>query len=134
MATETAIQKTESSPVDVNRTPRRGNAWIYRPNVDIFDASDELLLIADMPGADSEHIDVSVESGILSIQAPVRSRTHDHAETVLREYGVGDFHRRFEIDESIESEKIRAEYHDGSLTIHLPKAPPARRHRIPVSA
>ena len=133
MATETAIAKTETSPVDVTRAPRRGNAWIYRPNVDIFDTPEELLLIADMPGADPEQIDVSVESGILSIQARVQPRTQG-AEAVLREYGVGDFHRRFEIDDSIESDKINAEYHDGSLTIRLPKAPPARRRRIPVNA
>lgn len=127
---------TSAQPVEVGTgsgadTPR---AWTYRPNVDIFETADELLLLADMPGADGDSIDVALESGILTIQAQVPSRSRAGARGLLHEFGVGNFHRRFEVDETLDPEAVTAEYRDGTLTVHLPKAKAARRRRIPVSA
>jgi len=135
MAAENAIAKTDPRSIEVSRptTARRG-AWTYRPNVDIFDTPDEVLLVADLPGADAQGIDVSMESGVLTVQADVPARTAGaSARSIAQEYGVGGFHRRFRLDESIESSAISAEYRDGTLTVHLPKSAQARRHRIPVT-
>ena len=136
MATETAIQKTSPQSIDVTGgSPRRsGSSWTYRPNVDIFDTPDELLLIADLPGADPRTIDVSLEAGVLTIQAHVTPRQFTHAQSLMHEYGVGNFHRRFEVDDTIDPEGVNAEYRNGALTVHLPKAQQARRRRIPVSS
>ena len=133
MATETAIQTTNPRPIEVSGGSTRRHSWTYRPNVDIFDTADELLLMADLPGANPETIDVSMESGILTIQAEVAPRQWGGGQSIAHEYGVGGFHRRFEIDESIDAEHVAAEYHDGELTVRLPKAQQARRRRIPVS-
>ncbi len=134
MAAETAIQTTNPRAIEVNNGTSRQFSWTYRPNVDIFDTPDELLLMADIPGADPESIDVSMESGVLTIQADVAPRRRGAAQCTVHEYGVGGFHRRFEIDESIDTEAVAAEYRDGSLRVRLPKAQQARRRRIPVSA
>ena len=135
MATENAIQPSPHQAVDVTRNPGvRRHSWTYRPSVDIFDTSEELLLMADMPGADPERVDVTLESGILTVQANVAPRQPDQAQCLVHEYGVGSFHRRFEIDESIDAEAVSAEYRDGALNIRLPKAQQARRRRIPVSS
>lgn len=134
MASETAIQKSEPQTIDVNTTDERRSTWTYRPNADIFDTTDELVLIADMPGATRDSIDVSLESGILTLQAAVAPRTHDGARELAREYGVGNFHRRFEINERIDEDAINAEYRDGSLTVRLPKANESRSRRVPITA
>jgi len=134
MTADNAIQKTASPAVEVAGAPNRRNNWTYRPSVDIFDTADELLLISDMPGANPEQIDVSMESGILTLQANVESRDYAQARNVVHEYGIGSFHRRFEIDEAIDTEAVTAEYNDGVLTVHLPKEQQARRRRIPISA
>lgn len=133
MTSDNAIQKT-GRPIEVTRGQAPRSSWTYRPNVDIFDGAEELLLVADLPGADPEHIDVSLESGILTLQAEVTPRHPAQARCLAHEYGVGGFHRRFEIDESIDTEAVKADFRDGTLTIHLPKAQQARRRRIPVSA
>ncbi|MBT8485603.1 MAG: Hsp20/alpha crystallin family protein [Phycisphaerales bacterium] len=133
MTAGTSIQKTAPQAVEVNAAPTRRNSWTYRPNVDIFDAAEELTVIADMPGASPDSIDVSLESGILTLQADITTRHHPGAQALGQEYGIGGFHRRFEIDESIDAEAVSADYRDGTLTIHLPKAQQARRRRIPVS-
>ena len=134
MAAETAIEKATPQEVQINRPHSRLNTWTYRPNVDIVDTPEELTLVADLPGATPESIDVALESGVLTIQAQVAPRDRSTARTLVHEYGVGDYHRRFEIDESIDADNVSAEYNHGSLTVHLPKAQQARRRRIPISA
>jgi HSP20 family molecular chaperone IbpA len=133
MATENAMQQAASRPIEVTSHANRRTSWSYRPHVDIYDTPDELLLIADVPGANPDTIDISLESGILTLQTEVTLRNHSPAECIAHEYGVGSFHRRFEIDESIDTEAVSAEYRDGALTVHLPKAQQARRRRIPIS-
>lgn len=134
MANECAIQTTADRGNEVTPPRTRTSAWTYRPNVDIVDAGDELTLFADVPGADADGIDVSLESGILTIDARVQPRNRARAQSILREYGVGNYHRRFEIDETLDPEGVNAEYREGVLTLHLPKARRAQRRRIPVSS
>ena len=51
---------------------------------------------------------------------------------LVKEYGVGDFRRTFRVSESIDASKIAAEYADGVLRLHLPKAESARPRKVPV--
>jgi HSP20 family molecular chaperone IbpA len=134
MATDTAIQTTNPQTIEVTHSKGRRTSWTYRPNVDIFDTPEELLLMADIPGANAETIDVSMESGVLTIQAEVAQRHHGAAHCTTHEYGVGGYHRRFEIDSTIDTEAVQASYRDGALTVRLPKGQQSRRRRIPVSA
>jgi HSP20 family molecular chaperone IbpA len=134
-----AIQKADPQEIEVRSSrsrpqTSRPTTWTYRPNVDIFDTADEVLLVADLPGALRETIDVSTEAGILTIQGEVAPRHGTDARVALQEYGVGGFHRRFEIDSSIDTQHIAAEYRDGVLTVRLPKSQQARRRRVPVTA
>jgi HSP20 family protein len=117
---QTAIEKRESQLPQAERI-RAGRTYV--PSVDIVEEQDRMLLIADVPGATPENVDISYERGLLTIHARVKPR-QDPKKTnyLLREYGVGDFHRSFEIGEGIDASKIEAEMHDGVLTVHLPKA------------
>ena len=56
---------------------RTRNGCCYRPNVDILEQNDELLVLADVPGTKSDTIDVKFEDGTLEIQAAVRPRDCD---------------------------------------------------------
>jgi HSP20 family molecular chaperone IbpA len=120
MADDTAIEKRETSSAEVERT-HAGRTYI--PQVDIVENKGELLLIADVPGAKADGIDVDYERGRLTIQATVEQRQpEDRTQYLLHEYGVGDFCRSFDVGEGIDAEKIHAEITDGVLTLHLPKA------------
>jgi HSP20 family protein len=113
---------------------RTRSGCCYRPNVDIVERDDELLVLADMPGAKSDAIDVKFEDGTLEIHAAVETRLHDEETYLLREYGLGDFYRSFRISEAIDASKITAEYADGVLTLHLPKAEAVKPRKIAVNA
>lgn len=127
-----AIQRTEPSPATVRRDET--HEWTYRPDVDVLDLGDEVRMVADVPGAAREHIEVGFDDGVLTIQAAVRPRTPPGARWILQEYGVGGFHRRFVLDDTIDPEGITADYRNGTVTVRLPKRRGYQRRQIPVNS
>ncbi len=130
MANET-ITKAPAEQTATAEATRSG--LFYRPNVDILEKADELLVLADVPGASREGIDIHFEDGQLTIHAKAPCR-HTNVEFLVHEYGVGDYYRTFRVAETIDAANITAEYADGVLTLHLPKAPAAKPRKIPVKA
>lgn len=123
-------ERAATEPASAERT-RCGRC--YRPDVDILETADELIVRADVPGARGEEIDVRFEDGMLTIHAPIEPRQDATAEFVVREYGVGDYYRTFQVSEAIAADRISAEYGDGVLTLHLPKAEAAKPRKIAVT-
>jgi|SRR6185437_10052628 len=126
---ENAEKKHQEASAERTRTGR-----FYRPNVDILETPDELLLFADMPGAKSGEIDIRFEDGELAIYGPAATRQEADKSFLLVEYGVGDFYRTFRVSEQIDASKIQAEYRDGVLCLHLPKVEAVKPRKIAVQA
>lgn len=119
-ATKTAAERTRSG-------------CCYRPDVDILEQADELLVLADMPGAKSDTIDVKFEDGMLEIHAAVAPRDKEDRTCLLQEYDVGDYYRSFRVSEAVDAGKISADYADGVLKLRLPKAETVKPRKIAVS-
>lgn len=132
MNQETTLTKPAAEQSESVERTRSGRC--YRPNVDILEQGDELLVLADVPGAKGDAIDIKFEDGTLEIRAEVAPRQGDEQTYYLREYGVGDYYRSFRISETIDASKISAEYADGVLKLHLPKTEAAKPRKIAVSA
>ncbi len=118
-----------------NDVPRQQTRQLrtYAPAVDIFETPDELVLVADVPGARPEGIDIHYERGTMTINASVAPRRNEEqTDFVAREYGVGNFHRAFEINEDIDANRISARIENGVLTVTMPKAEAARPRKIEV--
>lgn len=128
---ETPLTKSTAEQTAGAELTRSG--CCYRPNVDILEQDDELLVLADVPGAKGDAIDLKFEDGTLEIRAEVAPRQDDERPYLLREYGVGDYYRSFQISEAIDAGKISAEYADGVLKLHLPKAEAVKPRKIAVS-
>lgn len=131
MADEPQAVKTPASEVTPAEHTRSGS--YYRPNVDIVEKADELIVRADVPGATAEGIDVKFEDGTLAIHAKVPPRNQD-VDFLVKEYGVGDFYREFRVNETVDVARITAELADGVLTLHLPKIEAAKPRKIPVKS
>ncbi len=129
MANDEPLRKAAAEETGAEHT-RSGR--YYRPNVDILEKEDELLVLADVPGANAESIDIKFEDGTLAIHAKVEPRQEATPEMLLQEYGVGDFYRTFQVSEAIDASKISAELHDGVLTLRLPKAEAVKPRKIAV--
>jgi HSP20 family protein len=108
------------------------SAQCFRPTVDIVEDSQELRILADMPGVNSEAIDIDFSDGALTIHGHVPNRRGESAKFLWEEYGVGDFYRVFQIGEAIDASRISANYSDGVLTVHLPKVETVKPRKISV--
>jgi len=114
-----------------NGEPTRSRK-VYSPYTDIIDTGDEILVIADVPGVDEHTLDVTLEKNVLTIYAYPPVEKVENYSLNYGEYGVGDYERKFVVSEDVDRERIQAHVKDGVLTLHLPKAGPARSRKIEV--
>ncbi len=118
--------------ISYNDGERTRNRKVYSPYTDIIDTGAEILVIADLPGVDESSVDVTLEKNILTISAFPPEEKVEKYSLEFGEYGMGDFERKFAISEDIDRERIEARVKNGVLTLHLPKAGPAKAHKIAV--
>lgn len=104
------------------------------PLVDIIEDDNEFIIIADMPGADTETIDVKYNDGELTIFADTIDQLGDEEDVDFSclQFDPGSYFRNFRIGESINSDAITADYNDGVLTVHLPKREEIQPRKIAV--
>lgn len=113
----------------VSREATRSGARHLAPPVDIFETEAGLTLVADVPGLDEQSLEISVDQGILTIegQAPLGA-----GELLWREYAMDGYWRQFQLSDSFDVAKARAEVRNGVLTLHLPKAEAAKPRKIAI--
>ena len=117
---------------EVARTEQTRSLPYYRPNVDIIERNDKLDMKVDLPGTNSEDINIDFNKGILTIHAKIQQRQPEGTNFLLREYGVADFYRSFQVGETLDTTRIDAEYNNGVLRLSIPKKEEARARKIEV--
>ncbi len=100
------------------------------PAVDVYENDDELLVVADVPGASHDGIDVQLEKGLLTILA--RRADETTAAPVATEYRPRDYYRVFSVPQGIDASKIDAQLTAGVLRLRLPKSESLKPRRIEV--
>lgn len=109
--------------------------WI--PNVDINEMEAQFQLFVDIPGVDPKDVEITLESGVLTITGERYLQAERDDEKVVRrraERGVGRFYRRFILPDTVDAEKVRATDRHGVLEILIPKKAKALPRRIKVAA
>jgi len=108
------------------------NTWT--PPVDIFQTGDhELVLKAELPDMSREDIDITVENFVLTVKgekklsSEVKEEQYHHTE---RRYGT--FSRSFSLPQTVDSNRVAAEYKNGVLTVRLPLREEAKARTIKV--
>ena len=121
----------ELVPISKNGKPKaRG---VFTPHVDIVEAAHALTLYADMPGVETEDLDIRVHENELAIAGSVRQR-NEPTKWLAKEYEIGSFYRSFQISDDIDATAISAELKNGELRVHLPKIERAKPIKIEVKA
>jgi HSP20 family protein len=111
--------------------PRAGRPW--SPAVDIFETEDELVLKADVPQVDLKDIDVRVENQTITISGERKFDKEDSTKGYHRiERGYGQFTRSFSVPQTVDTEKVAAEYHNGVLTVKMPKKAAAKLRQVKI--
>jgi HSP20 family protein len=89
----------------------------WSPAVDIFETEHELVLKADVPEVEMKDIDVQVENGTLTLKGERKFEQEQSGRGYHRiERGYGSFVRAFTLPDSVDVEKVKAEYKSGVLT------------------
>jgi len=113
---------------------RTKDRTVFIPAVDILEDANNLYLYADMPGADDKGVNITLENDVLTIEAQVDGVSFEKHNTTYTEYGIGDYHRAFTLNEAFERDKIEAKMKNGVLSIVLPKAEAVKTRSIPIKA
>jgi HSP20 family protein len=117
-------------PVREGELPTR--AWA--PAVDICENENNIVLKAELPGVDPKDVEVRVEDNTLYLKGERKFEKDTKEENYHRiERSYGSFARSFALPNSIDGEKVAAEYQDGLLTLTLPKREEAKPKTIKIN-
>ena len=103
------------------------------PSSDIFENTDEFILVANMPGVLRDDIQVKVFDDSLIIFGKINYDEIVSRNYILNENEVGNYFRKFKISETINAEKITAKYDNGQLIVRLPKNETAKPRTIDIN-
>lgn len=105
----------------------------WAPAVDIFETDHDVVLKAELPGIDPKYVEVRVEDGTLYLKGQRKFENEVNEENYHRvERSYGSFTRSFALPSMVNSEKAKAEYKDGLLTLTLPKREEAKPKTIQI--
>ena len=114
-------------------TEGEGSARPWIPAVDILEDENQLVLRADVPGVDLSKIDIRLEKGTLTLQGQREFERKDDKTSYHRvERHYGQFARSFTVPETVDPEKVAAEYKNGVLQVTLGKKELAKPRSIQV--
>ena len=118
----------------MGHTGQESNLTPWAPAVDIFETEHELVVKADLPDVNPQDLDIRVENNILTIRGDRKFDNKVSEDNYLRvERACGSFSRSFSLANSVNSDAIKADYHDGVLTLSLPKTEEAKPKQIKVN-
>ncbi|MBI4944569.1 MAG: Hsp20/alpha crystallin family protein [Actinobacteria bacterium] len=100
--------------------------------MDLYRSGDHYVVHADLPGIDPGSVDVSVDSGTLTIRAERSARTEQSVQWLASERFTGSFMRQLSLGEGVDADRIAATYENGVLTVTIPIAEKAKPRRIEV--
>lgn len=105
--------------------------WV--PAVDIFETADGLSLNVELPGMKAEDIEITVENRVLTLRGERKFDNDVARESYHRiERSYGAFSRSFSLPSNLRSDDVKATFHDGVLTIALPKAEESKPRKIAI--
>jgi len=99
----------------------RPHAW--RPPTDIYETEDSFVVRVEVAGMNNSEFAVTVDSNTLVIRG-VRQDTPERRAFQQMEIHFGEFIIEVEFSGEVDINNVAAEYHDGFLTVTLPKLPP----------
>ena len=110
----------------------------WTPAVDVVEYQNRFELLVDLPGVDSQSVEITLDNGVLTLSGERREEsritsTQDTAPQRQRcERRVGRFHRRFILPDTVDTESVSAKGSNGVLEISIAKHARAQPRRIAI--
>lgn len=96
---------------------------VFTPRVDIKETESQYLISAELPGVKKEDIHISLDHGMLTLEAECRQEKEEkeQGKVVRQERRYGKIMRSFQLGNNVLTDNIDAEFKDGVLTLTAPK-------------
>ena len=114
-----------------------GMDLLRTPEADVMESQDEIRVTLELPGVPSENVEVSLEDNVLTISGEKREEHRQEGKDQrwhLSERRYGRFTRSFVLPREVETDNIEANFHNGILTVRVPKSERVKPRRIEVHA
>lgn len=106
---------------------------LFNPRVDVRDEKDAVVLSAEIPGVEKENLNVEVNDGVITLSGTKKVDSESSDQGAYRaERSFGEFRRSFVLPDTIDAERIDAQYRNGVLKVTLPKKPEAAPKQIAI--
>ncbi|MFD0123058.1 MULTISPECIES: Hsp20/alpha crystallin family protein [Streptomyces] len=101
--------------------------------MDAYREGDVYVIAFDLPGVSPEAIDIDVERNMLTVKAERRPVAKaDSVKVELSERPLGVFSRQIMLADTLDTERIAADYDAGVLTLRIPIAERAKPRKISI--
>jgi HSP20 family protein len=106
-----------------------------RMPMDAVRRGDQVEISFELPGVDTESIDVEVENNVLTVHAERReeSERREGDEVLVRERRFGRYSRQISLGDNLDADRLEARYHDGVLQVTVPVAEQAKPRKVEVA-
>ncbi|MBN1470651.1 MAG: Hsp20/alpha crystallin family protein [Syntrophaceae bacterium] len=130
---EDEFQKVVDEVFHLVRPAFRNYECIWRPNIDVYESSDEIMVLADMAGLNKEELHIEVSRKKVKL-AGIRKAIQllQNARYCQAEIPHGYFERHVVLPSSVDVESAQASYADGILMVRMKKLPMNKSHRVSV--
>ncbi|MEW1638924.1 Hsp20/alpha crystallin family protein [Streptomyces sp. NPDC093801] len=101
--------------------------------MDAYREGEAYVIAFDLPGVSTEAIDIDVERNMLTVKAERRPAAKgDTVQMELSERPLGVFSRQIVLADTLDTERIEADYEAGVLTLRIPIAERAKPRKISI--
>ena len=105
------------------------------PSIDMSETDAAIEAKIDLPGVKPEEIEIQLSGNILAVSGDRKEEQEEKGKTYHRvERRVGSFARSIALPCPVEEDEVVADYHDGVLTVTLPKTEAAKTRKIEVKS
>lgn len=105
------------------------------PAIDLYQNTDEVVVKATLPGLKAEDVQISVTADVLTLRGEFKEESKQNEKTYhLRENRYGAFERQVMLPIDVQTDKAKADFVNGILTIVLPKADTVKPKTISIKA
>ncbi len=106
---------------------------VYSPNVNVYENSESVTLVVEMPGVDQSSVNLTIEKDTLSIEGNFEYDKESYGKVNSREFVGGKYSRKFTVGKLVDAENSKAKIKNGILELTLPKVEP-KKTKIEIQA
>lgn len=103
------------------------------PFINVFRKGDDFVIVSEIPGVKKEDLDVQVKGDEVRISGKKAVAYDESASVHRRERSSGQFDRTLTLPAQINAESVKAEFKNGILAVHLPRAESEKARNVTIN-